>query len=783
MGEFPPFHYQFLLAVYCKIVRKWTFQKVKEPYKGLHINLLSGSSYINYGNVFECEQGIFVAYGFVCDGKKDCPGEVALDEIACTCEENVDISKKCKYVVSKDGIKTCSLFYLTMKDGTCLLYEPVISKNMKMTHQTFDSANSFKQIFKSDLKLTCQDNGQLSCKHGYRNCYNITEICIYRLDENNLLTPCKTGEHIENCSDIQCNMKFKCQDFYCIPWGYICDGKWDCPGGYDEVKELGCGAKRHCQNMFRCTNSQKCIHIGDVCNGMLDCPAEDDEHMCSLAGSVCLSSCVCLGSAIKCYNISLQSFVTSVLPFNVLFITHSDFVFLEYLLKFLQLPTALSLTYNNLRSVCEILPGLGNMLRIDFGFNKIEYINPDCFKNGFQITSIKLNDNLISVFYKTVLFQLINLDYLDLSNNYIIKLFVDSHLIVSYLEILSIKNNTLTEIPDSIFNNFNLKILVTDKYVFCCKLPYTSMCTSAKLWFESCKHLLLQKLITFYVFCFSILLIVSNVFATFMLKISHMRSKDNYGAFQYVAISANFMDLTWGIYLLILLISDFLYEDNFVLYESSWLSGFTCYFLFSVSLNYNILSPLLSSFLSFSRLMVVMYPFDSILKNKKIVLKCCILMYGLATTIVIPFIITFRYVYGSVPFRLCSPFIDPTHSNMMLRGSTCIVVCFQFIVYLLNIVFNSKTILKLKGSKGKVQKRSVSSLLTQFSISTFSNTFGWTFSGIIFLICMFIDESSIIMITWVVMTVSGINSITNPIVFIGTTVRKGKKPVVIVKRL
>ena len=279
------------------------------------------------------------------------------------------------------------------------------------------------------------------------------------------------------------------------------------------------------------------------------------------------------------------------------------------------------------------------------------------------------------------------------------------------------------------------------------------MCTSVKLWFESCKHLLLQKLITFYVFCFSILLIVSNVFATFMLKISHMRSKDNYGAFQYVAISANFMDLTWGIYLLILLISDFLYEDNFVLYESSWQSGFTCYFLFSVSLNYNILSPLLSSFLSFSRLMVVMYPFDSILKNKKIVLKCCILMYGLATTIVIPFIITCRYVYGSVPFRLCSPFIDPTHSNMMLRGSTCIVVCFQFIVYLLNIVFNSKTILKLKGSKGKVQKRSVSSLLTQFSISTFSNTFGWTFSGIIFLICMFIDEFSIIMITWVVMTV------------------------------
>ena len=368
---------------------------------------------------------------------------------------------------------------------------------------------------------------------------------------------------------------------------------------------------------------------------------------------------------------------------------------------------------------------------------------------------------------------------MDLSDNFIIKLFLDSHSIAVYLEILSIKNNTLTEISDNIFNNFNLKILVTDKYLICCKLPYTSMCTSVKLWFESCKHLLLQKLITVYVFCFSILLLVSNVFTTFLLKISHMRSKDNYGAFQYVAISANVMDLSWGIYLITLVVSDFLFENNYILHESSWQSGFTCYFLFSVNLNYNILSPLLSSFLSFSRLMVVMYPLDSILKNKKIVLKCCILMYGLATTIVIPFVITFRHVYGSVPFRLCSPFIDPTHSNMMLRVTTCIVVFLQYVVFCLNIVFNSKTISELKGSKGKVktpvtQKHSVTSLLTQFSILTVSNTFGWILSGIIFLICMFIAEFSVIMITWVVTAVSGIKSITNPIVFIVTTVRKWK---------
>ncbi len=44
---------------------------------------------------------------------------------------------------------------------------------------------------------------------------------------------------------------FKCPDHYCIRLGYVCDGYWDCPQGYDEI---------NCQNIshpgyFRCRNS------------------------------------------------------------------------------------------------------------------------------------------------------------------------------------------------------------------------------------------------------------------------------------------------------------------------------------------------------------------------------------------------------------------------------------------------------------------------------------------------------------------------------------------------
>ena len=232
-GEFPPFLSFNTLISYCKITNKWKFQKVTELHIGLHIFLLSGQSYIKYRNVFECEKDIFISYVFVCDGKKDCPGDVAFDEMACTCKKNESLSNKCKYIDRKDGIKTCSLFYLAMKDGKWLLYTLVNTSNLKITDPKFNFTNSLITVepivLQSVLNLRCKEYGLLSCKHGHSNCYNLAEVCNYRLDENNLLTPCMSGEHIENFREMQCSMKFKCEGFYCIPWSYICDGKWDCP--------------------------------------------------------------------------------------------------------------------------------------------------------------------------------------------------------------------------------------------------------------------------------------------------------------------------------------------------------------------------------------------------------------------------------------------------------------------------------------------------------------------------------------------------------------------------
>ena len=97
------------------------------------------------------------------------------------------------------------------------------------------------------------------------------------------MTPCRNGGHLQSCKNFECNMKFKCAESYCIPWTYVCDGKWDCPEGDDELENPACGRNVNCIHMYRCRKTNNtCLHIGNVCDGINNCPLEDDKLFCDL---------------------------------------------------------------------------------------------------------------------------------------------------------------------------------------------------------------------------------------------------------------------------------------------------------------------------------------------------------------------------------------------------------------------------------------------------------------------------------------------------------------------
>ncbi len=65
----------------------------------------------------------------------------------------------------------------------------------------------------------------------------------------------------------------------------MCNGRWDCPHGGDELPVQRCHKSRNCQYVFKCKNTELCIHLGVVCDRVRDCPLNDDEFTCLLSGT------------------------------------------------------------------------------------------------------------------------------------------------------------------------------------------------------------------------------------------------------------------------------------------------------------------------------------------------------------------------------------------------------------------------------------------------------------------------------------------------------------------
>ena len=83
---------------------------------------------------------------------------------------------------------------------------------------------------------------------------------------------------------------FKCPGYYCTPYRNVCNGKWDCPWGTDEVN---C-ERRTCPGLFKCKDSVTCVSLFSLCDGILDCRFVDDEQFCHPAIPVCPMNCSCL---------------------------------------------------------------------------------------------------------------------------------------------------------------------------------------------------------------------------------------------------------------------------------------------------------------------------------------------------------------------------------------------------------------------------------------------------------------------------------------------------------
>ena len=329
----------------------------------------------------------------MCDGQKDCPGNTAFDEINCKCNVTLNYTSKCKFIKTSPKPFGCSVFYFQTWNGTCNLYNSTfvniehINKPIKsIANQEQKSMNKSQGIKTKKGKLSCQSKDHF---------YEIADICSYKLNNKGYIHPCINGEHLQNHHLFECNMMFKCPAFYCIPWNYICDGKWDCPSGHDEAVHHQCNNRR-CTNMFQCKKSSVCLHLSNVCDGHNDCPYQDDEYLCALKGITCPLTCQCLAFAMKCYSTNVLEFSFPVyFPYiSVIIINYRIFTENQLRTTF-QYVSYVSISETNFKDICSLISLMKYIIILEASKTEMSKIKMYCFKDKSTLKAVKLNSNMI----------------------------------------------------------------------------------------------------------------------------------------------------------------------------------------------------------------------------------------------------------------------------------------------------------------------------------------------------------------------------------------------------
>ncbi len=620
-------------------------------------------------------------------------------------------------------------------------------------------------VLKGDI-YCCPQNTQLPCREGFPVCYNVSNICSYQLNVFGKLIYCRTGEHLYNCKEFECNMMYKCPKHYCIPWSYVCEGKWDCPQGFEEQF---CKTMPNCKNMYRCENSYTCIHLKDVCDGVQDCPLKEDESFCSLTGIICPNPCVCLMFAIHCCNMSKNTFNCLSLPHHVVVAKHIEMEPLQTLLHCIIFFSVLSIGNNSLENLCSIIPSTQRALLLDAGFNHIIALTSGCFGESGALTIIKLNNNNLSKVDNFAFSGLKSLAALDISFNKLSKLpgFLCG---TSELKLLFLHGNN-KELSQGNINEFTkLKYLKTDVYSTCCLMSSDVQCLTEKPWFFTCTDLLPGLGTKFGFYVESILTITFSCISVILrLQQWHKDTKQSW-AFGSTVVSVNTVDITCGLYLTIIWVQDIMSEKIFAPNESKWRSSFLCFLAFSILLNFCLLSPVLLCFVSVERLMVVLHPMDTKFKKTNFTVRCVCVLSIITFVLSLGVTVLLKLASHQVPFKLCSPFIDPTHSVLLLRITTWVLFLLQVLSSVFIAVVYGK-LLKAKQEstealKGKMSnQQSNRAIILQLVLATMTNILCWIPSSIVYLIAMFLERFSMDMMIWTMIVATPLNSVINPVIF------------------
>ena len=433
-------------------------------------------------NIFHCQKGGYITSDNICDEITHCPYDNSDENFCKVCNENQQINcnkrksthnRYCGlnlYVGLKEECKKFNSFNSWRKGSN--IYEIIEKRNTQNKNINISS------VKRNSTLLTQCKPFEIPCGTKDFYCYNFTDVCKYKLNSDGSTMTCKNGNHLENCMHFECNSMFKCVKSYCVLWSYVCDGKWDCPEGDDELQNPVCIGNNGCEYMYKCKgNNHTCVSINNVCDNHVDCPDSDDEFYCNLKEKSCPTNCFCLIYSITCSRTSSHLiFFNMNAIFISVHISDSNLTALHRLNTKVDLTYVIKLPRNNIEISCPIL-FFNNVLILDLGYNSIKEVKQKCFSELRFLVHITINNNQILYLNPYSFYNLMDLSFLDLSNNPLVNLQNNCFINTQNLKMIIFRNIQFEDIEDQPFTFSGVKIIVTDDYHVSCTSPQNVFCS------------------------------------------------------------------------------------------------------------------------------------------------------------------------------------------------------------------------------------------------------------------------------------------------------------------
>lgn len=542
-------------------------------------------SVCNNVTTFQCYNGNCIPQYAVCDFQIDCPGKFHEDEEVAACE--IIQKAQANQTIGFNGSLS------TSANNNRIVFYPASHKTAHETRSKIFKCTSGNMI---DTKLKC----------------------LYEFDRYGYQIGCRDVSHLIDCADFECPPRdyVKCSNSYCIPWRYVCDGKWDCIMGEDEVN---C-ARYVCPGQYKCANQSSCILLHQLCDGSRQCSMGDDEWFCDLQ---CPAGCDCIGQFVNCANANLTS-----LPMFSRLVRKLDLSF-----NFLgpNLNSSNFDSYHDLgelilqRNRIEVLPSrkfnqLRNLYKLDLSKNRIHSLKRGAFAGLRRVTQLSLESNYhLSVIEPEAFLGLSSLQVLNISSSRIQSLRKNTFDGLTSLRHLLLRSNMIITIEDGAFRPLNslvsldlrgndvksftklvfadlksLRNLSTDSFKFCCMVKHqipADRCLPLPDEISDCEDLLRSSVQRMLIWTFGGMACLGN-FCVILWRCtrSGQKERESERVNSTLLLSLSISDFLMGFYLIIIAVADTLYRGEYIenadkWRESIWCNacGFTSTLSFSVS--------------------------------------------------------------------------------------------------------------------------------------------------------------------------------------------------------